>query len=63
MASPHDEYAVALIKDSQIVGRTPSENLFIDHMVFCYMKRLCRVLSDILYYWEKEESKRLRSTM
>ena len=26
----HDEFAVAVIKDSQIVGRTPSENIFTD---------------------------------
>ena len=34
--TPHhttDEFAVAVIKDSQIVGRTLLENLFIDHMM------------------------------
>ena len=35
--------------DSQIVGCTPMENLFTDHMVFCYMKRLCHPLSSICH--------------
>ena len=51
-----DEFAVAVIKDSQIVGSILLKKLFTDYMVskgFC-----CQ-----LYYWEKEERKRLRSTM
>ena len=50
MANPHDKFAVAVIKDSQIVGRTLSKNLFYtNHIVFCYMKRLCSPLSSICY--------------
>ena len=49
MANPYNKFAVAVITDSQMVGRTPSENIFTDHVVFCYMKRLCHVLSDVCH--------------
>ena len=49
LANTHDEFAVAVTKDSQIVGRTPSENLFTDNVVFYYMKGLCCALSGICH--------------
>ena len=50
MANPHEKFAVAVIKDSQIVGQTLSENLFhTNHMVFCCMKRFCRPLSSVYH--------------
>ena len=56
-ANPHNELAAA-VKGFSDSG-PHSKNLFTDHMVFYYMKGLfC-----LSYYWEKEERKRLRSTM
>ena len=49
MANPDEEFAVAVIKDSQIVGRTLSEILFTNHMVFCYIRGLCHLLSGIYH--------------
>ena len=40
---------MAVIKDYQIVGCTLSGNLFTDHMVLYYMKRLCHALSSIYH--------------
>ena len=58
-ANPHDKLRVAVKKYSQILGRILSEKLFKDHVVFYYMKGLCR----LSYYLEKEVRKKLRSAM
>ena len=50
-------FVAIVIKDSQIMGQTLSENLFTDHVVFCYMKRLCHPLSDICHIILQEEGK------
>ena len=49
LASPHDEFVVAAIKDFQIVaiGHTPSKILFTDHVVFYYTKGFCCQLSNV----------------
>ena len=39
LADPHNELAVAMIKDSQIVGRTLSENLLTHHMIIFITQR------------------------
>ena len=39
-ANLHNEFSMAVIKDSQIVSRIPSKRLFTDHMVFYYTKGL-----------------------
>ena len=44
-----NKFAVAVMKDSQIVGCTPSENLFTDHMVFYYTKGLCCPLASVCH--------------
>ena len=59
MANPHDEFAVAVIKNLQIVGRALSENLFIDHVVFCYMKGLCRPLFNVYHITGRRKGKDL----
>ena len=56
-ANPHNDFAVA-VKGFSDSG-PHSKKLFTDHMVLYCVKGLCR----LLYYWEKEERKRLRSTM
>ena len=58
-ANPQDEFAVAVIRNSQIVGHVLSGIIFTCHVVFYQTKRLCH----LSYYWEKEERKRLRSTI
>ena len=37
-ANLHSEFLMAVIKDSQIVARIPSERLFTDHMIFYYTR-------------------------
>ena len=44
-ANPRDECVVAVIKDSQILWRIPSEKLFTDHVVF-YQAALSSVTVD-----------------
>ena len=46
-ANPHNEVVVTVIKHFLIVGRTSSENLFTDQVVFYYTMGLCRLLSGI----------------
>ena len=53
-ANPHDEFAVAVIKDSHIGGRISKIYSQITWH-FYYTKGLCH----LSYYWEKEERKRL----
>ena len=55
--NPHDKFAVAVIKDSQIVSHIQQyfKKLFTDHVVFYYTRGLCH----LSYYWEKDERKRL----
>ena len=48
-ANLHDKFAMAVIKDSQIVGCTLSENLFTDHVILYYMKGRCHLLSSIYH--------------
>ena len=63
MVNPHNDFTVAVTKDSQIVGCTLLENLFTDYVIFHYTKGLCCLLSGMSYYWKKEKRKRLRSTI
>ena len=58
-ANLKDEFAVTVIMDSQIVSHIPSDIIFTCHVVFYHTKGVCR----LSYYWEKEERKRLRSTI
>ena len=58
-ANPQDEFAVAVIRDSQIVGHVLSDIIFTCHVAFYQTKGVC-LLS---YYWEKEERKGLSSTI
>ena len=52
-ANPHDEFAVTVIKDSQIVEHIPKNYL---HITYFNIQR------TLLYYWEKEE-RPIRSTV
>ena len=58
-ANPQDEFAVAVIRGFQIVGHVLSDIIFTCHIVFNHTKGPCR----LSYYLEKEERKRLRSTI
>ena len=67
MANPHNEFAVAAIKDSQIVGPANSiRNLFIDHvhglllLILLHEGALSSAVRRLSYYWKKEERKRLK---
>ena len=55
--NPHDKFTVAVIKRFSDSG-PHFKRIFTDHVVFYYTKGLCY----LLYYWEKEERKRLRSS-
>ena len=56
-ANPHDKFTMAVIKRFSDSG-PHFKRIFTDHVVFYYTKGLCY----LLYYWEKEERKRLRSS-
>ena len=57
--NPHNELPVAVIaKGLSFVDRILLEKIFIDHVVFYYMKS-----SVVSYCWGKEERKMLRSAM
>ena len=58
-SNAHNEVAVTVIKHSLIVGPHLSENLFTDHIDGA----LLSAVQHLSYYWEKEERKRLGSTM
>ena len=50
MTNPHDKFAVAVIKVSQIEGQTLSENLFhTNYVVFYYMQSFCHPLSIVCH--------------
>ena len=54
---------VAVINDSQIVGCFPSEIYLQITWHYITQGALSSAVRDLSYYWEKEERKRLRSTI